>query len=558
LRHLTITVVVIASAKEDVRDGYIHKRHSGIYTTFNVLRVSIRYRYENSLGVMRTALGTHLLFIGTFNLNRILYRPSPHVDPLFGFNLSDENTKVTVEGKHTNFRHLSHKTMMKHGGKNVVFTGTDFVMRDDTANKAPRRSTNYSSKTEATLSTVSTDITKRSIDEKEKEEQEKEEAEPSEQMIRKIASKMLESLQKNGSLINGDASNPSGDGTTKTSGSSARDAELAALSDLILSSFETEHAGNSDKNLRNMLREGLEESECSTQVSSEVSFGRSFAESKTQSTRSGTTESRKSTRSGTTESGKSTRSGTTESGLSRASMNGQNSYKAPMDIWNPDFWNGDDGEDAGPDATAGMGEEISGSPLDFITGGMEISSESSDEDDSSVWSDMTGLTGVFPDFPEGRRSIKEEVLSTSSIHSIVASKDKVKTKNPVVCYSLRFDKVVVRKYTRILNDNPACTKGPSVGLGWEFDQEAFDIEDYEMERGRLRRTHELMLNRAQREKLVRDLGYTERDIAAAVRGANKIKSQRRQTINNLGATQMEEAVENAARRVKNIIFLRNK
>jgi hypothetical protein len=427
---------------------------------------------------------------------------------------------------------------MRHRGKNVVFIGTDFVERDAPA-KVPRRSTNYSSKTEATLSTVATDITKRSIDSKEKEEKEKEEAEPSKHVIREIANKMLESLQKNGSLINGDdvdASKPSSDGITKTSGSSARDAELTALSDMILSSFDSQHAGNSDKNLRNMLRDGLQESECSTQVSSEVSSGRSFAESKSQSTRSGTT----------------------ESGLSRFSMNGQNSYKAPMDIWNPDFWNGDDGEDAGPDASAGMGGEIEGSPLDFIKGRSEISSESFDEDDSSVWSDMTGLTGVFPDFPEGRRSIKQKVHETSSIHSIVASKDKVKTKNPVVSYSLRFDKVVVRKYTRILNDNPACTKGPSIGLGWEFDQEDFDIEDYDMERGRLRRNHELMLNRAQREQLVRDLGYTEREIAAAVRGANKIKSQRRQTINNLGAYQMEEAVENAARRVKNVIFLRYK
>jgi hypothetical protein len=421
--------------------------------------------------------------------------------------------------------------MMNHRGKNVVFVGTDFVVRDATT-RAPRRSTNQSNKTEATHSTASTDITNRSIDTKELEKIEKEEAEPSEQMIRKIANMMLESLQKNGSLISGDASNPSADGSTKTSGGSARDIELAALSDMIISSFDAKHAGNSDKNLRKMLREGLEESECSTQMSSGVSSARSSAASKT----------------------KSTRSGTTESGLSRASMIGQNSYKAPMDIWNPHFWNGDSGEDAGPDATAGMGGNNASCPLEFLKEGLEISSEGSDEDDSSVWSDMTGLTGVFPDFPEGRRSIKKEVLATSSI---VSSKDKVRTKNPVVCYSLRFDKVVVRKYTRILNDNPACTKGPSIGLGWEFDEEAFEIDDYEMERGRLRRTHELMLNRTQREKLVRDLGYTERDIAAAVRCANKIKSQRRQTINNLGATQMEEAVENAARRVKNIIFLRN-
>jgi hypothetical protein len=427
--------------------------------------------------------------------------------------------------------------MMKHSGNNVVFTGTDFVVRGDKT-KAPRRSTNY---TEATLSTISsqgTASTNRSFDSKEKRQEE---------LIRKIADKMLETLQTNGSLINGDVSKPPGDGIPNTSNNSARDMELAALSDMILTSFETKNPGGSDKHLRNMLKEGLEECECSSQTSYD---GRSFADSKTHtgSTRSGTTGSKT----------QSSKSGTTESGLSNVSMNGQNSHTAPMDIWNPNFWNGDAEEDVGPDATAGMGGENAGSTLvDFLKDGLEISSDSSDDDDCSVWSDMTGLTGVFPDFPEGRRSSKKEVLGASP-SSIVASKDKVKTKNPVVSYSLRFDKVVLRKYDRILNDNPACAKGPSIGLGWEYVEENFDIDDYEMERGRLRRTSELLLNRTQREKLVRDLGYTEKDIAAAVRGANKIKSQRRQTINNLGASQMEEAVENAGRRVKNMLFLGSK
>jgi hypothetical protein len=422
--------------------------------------------------------------------------------------------------------------MMDHMGNKVVFIGTDFVMR--TA-KSPRRSTDYSSKTEATanvsLSTVSTDITNKCIDSKEKEEEE-----TSKLLIRKIAKEMLESLQKNGSLITSGASKPSDEISTKPSDSSARDTELAALSDMILSSFEaeTKHAGGSDKHLRKMLREGLEENECSTQASSV----KSSANSKTNSTRSTST----------------------ESGLSGLSMNESSGYKAPMDIWHPNFWDVEAEEDVGSNAADEVGGEIAGSTLDSLEGEKAISIESSDEDDeddSSVWSDITGLTGAFADFPEGRRSSKNEVPATIGLHSIVASKDKVKTKNPVVSYSLRFDKVVVRNYDRILTDNPACTTGPSVGLGWEYVEEDFDIEDYEMDRGRLRRTNELLLNRAQREKLVRDLGYTERDIAAAVRGGNKIKSRRRQTINNLGAYKMEEAVENAGKRVKRMLLLRN-
>jgi hypothetical protein len=234
----------------------------------------------------------------------------------------------------------------------------------------------------------------------------------------------------------------------------------------------------------------------------------------------------------------------------------ENTSKAPMDIWNPNFWVGKEGEDGGPDATAAGGGENAGPTLaDFLKGSKKMSDDSSDDDDSSYMSDISGLTGVFPDYPEGRRGIKKAVVVRSK-DSILLPKDHVKSKNPVVLYELRFDKVVVRNYARILNDNPACTRGPSIGLGWEFEQEDFEIEDYEMKRGRFRRSNELILNRGKREKIVRDLGYTEKDIASAVRIANRIKGQRRQTINNLASSHIEETVEKYTRRVKNVIFMR--
>jgi hypothetical protein len=361
----------------------------------------------------------------------------------------------------------------------------------------------------STISSIGTDNTNKTIDQQE---------EASKLLLRKVAKEILQSLQKNGTLISGEASKPSDDGSsTKTAGNSARDVELAALSDMILTSLEANYADGSDKHL---LREGHEERECSIQASS----GRSFAASKTNSTRRGST----------------------ESGLSGLTLNEQYRYKNLMDIPHPDFHIGEVGEDVGFDATDNVGGEIAVS--DFLKGVTELSNERSDED---------GLAGVFGDFPEGRRPSKSQVLETMALHSISASKDKIKTKNPVVSLCLRFDKIVVRNYDRILNDNPACTKGPSVGLGWDFVEQGFDIEDYEMERGRLRLTSELRLLRAQRERLVRDLGYTDREIGAAIRGANKIKSRRRQTIHNLKHTKMEEAVENAGRRVKRMLFLRS-
>jgi hypothetical protein len=321
---------------------------------------------------------------------------------------------------------------------------------------------------------------------------------------------------------------------------------------------------------------------------------RSFSYTRTHNTRSGSTESglegpkpptrrssvgsfsytrKHNTRSGSTESGlegpkpptrrssvgsfsytrkHNTRSGSTESGLSGLSMNEKGSSNATADIWPPDFWNGEAEENcahAHSYMSAGMGDGLA-SPMhpavgDFLKGAKEVSDESSDEDDDSVLSDISGLTGVFSDFPEGRRPDKQTQSSSIKMkhelgtvpHSIVVSKSKPKPTNPVVSHSLRFGKVVVRNYERILSDNPAGTKGPSIGLGWEFVEQHYDIEDWEMERGSLREPSELLLNRHQREELLRDLGYTKRDIATAVQDGNKIKSQRQQTINNLEASE---------------------
>ena len=50
------------------------------------------------------------------------------------------------------------------------------------------------------------------------------------------------------------------------------------------------------------------------------------------------------------------------------------------------------------------------------------------------------------------------------------------------------------------------------------------------------------------------LGYSEKDIAEAVRASNRIKHLRRQTVSNMGSQKMEEAVESAKKQVKRILF----
>jgi hypothetical protein len=182
--------------------------------------------------------------------------------------------------------------------------------------------------------------------------------------------------------------------------------------------------------------------------------------------------------------------------------------------------------------------------------------------DASVASDITGLTGTFEDYPEGRRPkqvaalaehIQQVVVSTPTIKSIVTS--ELKSQKRTISYSVRFDEVRVRSYTQIMSDNPACRKGPSLGLGWKYKEKVMDFEEWEIKRGRIRRPSELHMGRRHREIVVRMLGYSDKDIATAIRSSSRIQYQRRQTITNLRSAKMEEAMETIRRRAKKMLFL---
>jgi hypothetical protein len=74
-------------------------------------------------------------------------------------------------------------------------------------------------------------------------------------------------------------------------------------------------------------------------------------------------------------------------------------------------------------------------------------------------------------------------------------------------------------------------------------------------RSRAQSLTDLQLSKATRLKLVRTLGYTDREIAANVRALNKSRSNRKQTVDNLGVEKVEEAMEKVKRKVKSLFSL---
>jgi len=175
-----------------------------------------------------------------------------------------------------------------------------------------------------------------------------------------------------------------------------------------------------------------------------------------------------------------------------------------------------------------------------------------DDDDASEISDVSGLTGVFT-APDAAASPRRSSIK----HNNKSSSLPLAQRSPTV---VTFTHVTVREYEQILGDNPSCsTGGPTLAIGWRYQEfDAIDVHMYESSRiGRLR-WDKLLLDRQTRTRLVQKLGYSETQIAAAVRSVNKVKHHRKQTINNLHAQGMEEAVESVGRRVKELFQRKGK
>jgi hypothetical protein len=123
---------------------------------------------------------------------------------------------------------------------------------------------------------------------------------------------------------------------------------------------------------------------------------------------------------------------------------------------------------------------------------------------------------------------------------------------------ISFGKVQVRTFERILEVHPCTSSGPSLGLGWMYEDEDSPqtIDWLKPNKG----ASQLRMCRDERECLVREeLGYTSREVALAIRECLKIKNQRRRTINNLKecnsimpVERVEYMVERCHRQLRNI------
>ena len=144
--------------------------------------------------------------------------------------------------------------------------------------------------------------------------------------------------------------------------------------------------------------------------------------------------------------------------------------------------------------------------------------------------------------PVGKFGMRSNSISSSR----VKRNSSFKTRRSPPKRSVSFDKVEIRVFERVLGvDPPACGKGPSIALGWNYsEQEAVDLDKFETKRRlfqwtnthhhhRHRNSKELLMSPEKRERMAKKLGFSDKDIQTNAKKVEKVLKQRRNTVKAL-------------------------
>jgi len=136
--------------------------------------------------------------------------------------------------------------------------------------------------------------------------------------------------------------------------------------------------------------------------------------------------------------------------------------------------------------------------------------------------------------PKSRGREKSTSLTSSMSTKISSCCNDSIISNGSSCKSVRFDNVYIREYETVLGDNPSCSCGPPISLGWnydDFDQKEMLVESYEQYRdGQRRNIHQMRIPSHIRHQTLKYLNVSTRDIRQIELECNIIKDYRNETM----------------------------
>ena len=115
----------------------------------------------------------------------------------------------------------------------------------------------------------------------------------------------------------------------------------------------------------------------------------------------------------------------------------------------------------------------------------------------------------------------EDLLQSSSLSTSPNAGPESLRKN------VSFHTIDIAEHGYELGDNPSCTGGAPIQLGWEpIDKIQLEIDEYEEGKGRRRSKEELKLPALIRDHLARSAGASREDVKKATKEAQKVSKSR--------------------------------
>jgi hypothetical protein len=180
-----------------------------------------------------------------------------------------------------------------------------------------------------------------------------------------------------------------------------------------------------------------------------------------------------------------------------------------------------------------------------------------DEDDDSVISLLSGLLATWTSERNAQQQVQQQ--RTGAAPSREDPKSCLKTSplpfgmngnHPAFKprFSVSFDRIKIREYERTLGDNPSCTSGPPISIGWTYlHSYDFPIDEYERNKT-VRSKREFRLPAGHRaDLLTQEWQCPEDDIRKACREATYVQYCREKAVLSR-ARQREREREAAAMR----------
>jgi hypothetical protein len=138
--------------------------------------------------------------------------------------------------------------------------------------------------------------------------------------------------------------------------------------------------------------------------------------------------------------------------------------------------------------------------------------------------------------------------SMKKLSSLGSSLGSLKSLKP----SVSFASLSVREYNVMMGDNPSCSYGVPISLGWEYQQhEAVPVVVSQQKK---KNRSNLLLSYNARRQLLKEAGYRSTELRKCVREVNRIKNERAMTEMFLAAQPLEDAMETVVHGVQNMLI----